>query len=90
MALPVPPFRSRFEFGAALVAALGDLDQANLRFDSGIWDWLSLHYFDEICPEQPEKGRKIGATARYSLVLHYTRRARHLVRTSWALVRDHG
>jgi hypothetical protein len=86
--VPDPPFQNRFELGAKLAVALRDLDKVALRSDAGIWDWLSLHYIDLICPDEQGKGRKIGEVARYALDLRHVRQARHLVRMSWSLVRD--
>lgn len=52
--------------------------------DAGLWAWLSLHWFDEVCPPGPGKARRPGLDYRYIPEPDYERsyrsRHRHLLR----------
>jgi hypothetical protein len=84
-------FANRYEFGAHLVELLRGHEIARVRFEAGLWDWLSLHYFDLVCPVDPAGKRRVGEAVRYAFdVANHQKRARHLVRTAWSLVQQHG
>lgn len=52
--------------------------------DAGLWAWLSLHRFDEVCPAAPGKARRPGLDYRHIPEPDYDRsfrsRNRHLLR----------
>lgn len=52
--------------------------------DAGLWAWLSLHWFDEVCPPVPGKARRPGLDYRHIPESDYDRsyrsRHRHLLR----------
>lgn len=83
------PFRERQELGAYLVQLLEPLDPVKLSADRGLWTWLALYWFDLICPPLAG-GRKPDKSYRYVLSTDYRHYYRHLVRSPWQLVRDHG
>lgn len=82
-------FRDRHEFGAYLVQLLKPLDPVRLSTDRRLWTWLSLYWFDLVCPPV-STGRKPGKSYRHVLSTDYRHYYRHLVRSPWSLVRDHG
>ncbi len=82
-------FRDRQVFGEYLVDVLKPLDQIPLSSDRRIWTWLALHWFDLLCPPF-STGRKLDKSYRYVLSSDYRHYYRHLVRSPWQLVRDHG
>jgi hypothetical protein len=87
---PHEVFERRYDLGVALVELLDALDPGQVRFDVGLWDWLSLHLFDQICPVRAGQ-RKPAERARYVLEIDdHKRRYRHLVRSAWSLVHRHG
>lgn len=57
-------FGSRFECAEYLNEALADLPPGGDR-DVGMWAWLSLLYFEQLCPANGNGQRRIGETARY-------------------------
>ena len=70
--------------GSRLAAAqyLGEVFDATgggLDSDPGIWAWLSLFYFDELCPVGKGGRRKPGETARWLSEGHAFRYYRHLL-----------
>jgi hypothetical protein len=72
------------------VSALAVLPRTEITFDSALWSWLALYYFDQICPEVDGK-RKVLEDAVYILpaTYNYLKYYRHLVRTPWLAVEKH-
>ena len=88
---PTKIYERRYDLGGNLVDLLIDLDVVTLQADAGLWDWLSLCLIDQICPVRAGGRRRVRHVANYLLDWdNYTRRNRHLVRTSWNVVRVHG
>ena len=87
---PKKGFADRYEFGAYLNDILRPLEKSGISTDRGLWTALALHWFDELCP--PRKGgvRKLDKSYRYILSDDYRHYYRHLVRSPWQLVHDHG
>lgn len=83
------PFQDRQAFGEYLVGTLNQLDPVKLSTDRGLWTWLALYWFDLLCPPF-SIGRKPDKSYRYVLSTDYRHYYRHLVRSPWQLVRDHG
>jgi hypothetical protein len=58
----------RFEAGRFLYDLLAPLritEHMSLERDAGLWSWLSLFFFDELCPAAPDGTRKPGERARW-------------------------
>jgi hypothetical protein len=83
-------YPNRYEFGRDLTMRLGSLDPAEVSNDRGLWTWLALYLFDQLCPPNPDGKRKLDKQYRYVLSNDYRHYYRHLVRTPWQLNRDHG
>lgn len=83
-------FVSRYELGAYLVDRLAPLGFATIAFDMGLWDWLTLFWFDVIAPRDADGRRSIREPARYSQDAQSRRWSRHVVRMSWLSVHNHG
>jgi hypothetical protein len=83
-------FASRLELGEYLVSALASLPAQSIRFDSGLWDWLTLFYIDELLPQGAGGRRDVREIVRYALELRNRKWSRHIVRMSWMAVKDHG
>jgi len=83
-------FINRFELGEYLHSRLEPL-AAELEQWDGLWSWLGLYYFDQICPV----GTTIFRDHRYVFdadygKFSYTTSYRHLLYTPHDLVRRHG
>lgn len=67
--------------------------QANIsRIDEdiGLWSWLTLFYFDMLCPVLRNKSRKVAAKSSYIPEVHIQRRVyRHLLLGPWQMLRLH-
>jgi hypothetical protein len=63
-------FPSRFDCAKYFNEILGDL-QRDISRDAGLWSWLSLYYFEQICPKKNgkfvpgERARWIPATTEH-------------------------
>lgn len=58
--------------------------------DVGLWSWLSLLLFDQVCPPQADGSRKVGAFPRYvPEPSNFRRRYRHLLSAPYAILRLH-
>ena len=56
-------FADRLEAAKYLSERLGGLRDVN--YNPGLWSWLALFYFDQICPPDGAGRRKVGEEARY-------------------------
>lgn len=83
-------FTNRYDFGTYLFTLLKELDSAQISNDKGLWSALGLYWFDRLCPPDASGHRKVDKGYRYILSDDYRHYYRHLIRTPWKLVQDHG
>lgn len=57
-------FADRFELAEYLNSVLGDSGIGDIAEDQGLWAWLSLFFFDQLCPAEGGR-RKPGERARW-------------------------
>lgn len=73
-------FGSRFETAKYLDEKLSHAGITNLLTEMGIWAWLALFYFDQLCPVGKNGERKPGELARWiPEVSNFRRYYRHLL-----------
>jgi hypothetical protein len=88
-------FATKGELGGHLAQALKSIPQSELDHIPGVWNWLALFLFDEICPALGSGKRKVGHEARYVLppvaqgAMHAFRYYRHLVAGPYRVARQH-
>lgn len=83
-------FQNRYEFGCYLVDQLAAHKERSFQYDVGLWSWLALFYFDQICPLR-QGVRNPSRTNYYIFEPHeWTRYYHHMVRTPYLLVSIHG
>ena len=83
-------FGNRFEAAEYLHNRFAPAGLTDIERDSGLWAWLSLFYFDAVCP--PGKGgvRKPGALARHIPEPgNFQRYYRHLLAGPYRIYRAH-
>lgn len=81
----------RYQFGTYLKSLLATLDPTAIANDRNFWTSLALLWFDKLCPPQKgEEPRDVKEGYRYVLSDDYRHYYRHLVRSPWQLVRQHG
>jgi hypothetical protein len=83
-------FEDRYEFGVYLKSLLGRLDPAVISGDRNLWTSLGLVWFNRICPQRADGTRDVKEHYRYILSNDYRHYYRHLIRSPWYLVRQHG
>jgi len=72
--------------GSYLCDILQDLDYQSLLGDTGLWNWLALFWFDQLCPTDKNGARKPSKPYNYILSTNYNHRPRHALYTTWRLV----
>jgi hypothetical protein len=83
-------FGSRLEAARYLDSRLSDSGLRNIERDSALWAWLTLFYFDELCPADATGCRHPGETARYvPQPQNYQRYYRHLLAGPYRIFRAH-
>jgi len=82
-------FGSRFGAAKYLHEKLGHLGIADVDRDTGLWAWLALFYFDELCPADRGGARAPGERARYIPDASFQRYYRHLLASPYRIYRAH-
>jgi hypothetical protein len=83
-------FASRFELAKYLDSKLTDSGLKKLERDIALWAWLTLFYFDQLCPVDKDGRRARGEQARYiPAVEDYRKYYRHLVAGPYSIYRAH-
>lgn len=73
-------FGNRFEAAKYLDECISGVRIENLVRDAGIWAWLALYYFEQLCPVRKNGERKPGELARWiPEVSNFRRYYRHLL-----------
>jgi hypothetical protein len=63
---------------------------SGLEEDAGLWSWLSLFYFDQVCPVRDDGTRSPGRDYRHILEPGYRYGHRHLLGGALLVYRIHG
>jgi hypothetical protein len=83
------PFPDRYSFGCRLIQLLKGFDSREISYRRGLWSWLAAWYFGQLCETDTSGKRKLRREYVYipqNERLYY----RHLVRTPWYVVAQHG
>jgi len=73
-------YNLKSELVTFLYSQIVDINLRNRYFDEGLWTWLSLFYFESICPVRSDGTRKVGEDCRYILNSNdYNKYYRHLL-----------
>jgi hypothetical protein len=81
-------FGSRLETAIYLASKLSGKGQVD--YNSGLWSWLALFFFDQICPPMADERRQIGEEARYIPGTISWRYYRHLLAGPFRVYQLHG
>ena len=83
-------FASRFEAAEYIHTQFSGAGLTDVESDQGLWAWLSLFYFDAVCPPGRGGARKPGALARHILEPgNFQRYYRHLLAGPYRIYRAH-
>jgi hypothetical protein len=80
-------FGSRWSLGQYLMERLALLPGHEVDNNPGLWAWLSLYYFDQVCPANPR--RMPGQDYRHVPDFTFRHRYRHLLYGPYAVYRRH-
>lgn len=85
-------FNSAYEIGAYVIDVFGGCEDRLLSRNHGLWSWLALLYFDQLCKPDESGNRKPLEDAVYVLEERFSFRRyyRHAIRTPWMAVKEHG
>ena len=73
-----------------LDAVLAGVTGCDVERDIGLWTWLTLLYFDEVCPKDGNGRRKVYDRARYvPAVTNFRKSYRHLLAGPYRVFRAH-
>lgn len=82
-------FDGRFKLGRYLSERLSPLGAEVTDRDAGLWTWLSLALFDQVCPVDEEGKRHPGRDYRHIADFGYRGRYRHLLFGPYQVYRRH-
>lgn len=86
-------FASKLEFGRYIAGALnGRVPERTLRTSIGLWVWLTLFYFDQVCPADGQGRRKVLSLEKYIPSVGHisTNPDKHLLFFPWKMITLHG
>jgi hypothetical protein len=83
-------FETRLEAARYLSEVFAGLSASSLEEDIGLWSWLSLFYFDQVCPADTDGARSPGRDYRHILEPGYRYGHRHLLGGPFIVYRLHG
>lgn len=87
--VPQRTFANRLE-AECLDALIQEAEIADPERDAGLWTWLTLFYFDQLCPAEKGERKKVAEQVSYIPAIDITRRAyRHLLLGPWQIYRLH-
>ncbi len=82
-------FGSRYAAAEYLFQKLNRVGISGISEDRGIWSWLALFYFDELCPPKKGGDRKPGQDARWVPEKSARRYYRHLLAGPYRIYKAH-
>lgn len=83
-------FSTRLEAAQYLTEVLSRLQPSAVEQNIGLWSWLSLFYFDQVCPPDAFGNRNPGREYRHILDKGYRNRHRHLLSGPYQAYRLYG
>jgi hypothetical protein len=83
-------FRTRLELAQYLDQALDGIFNGSLQDDVHLWSWLSLYFFDQVCPVDESGLRKPGRDYRHILEPGYPNGHRHLLAGTYLVYSVYG
>lgn len=83
-------FSTRYKMGQYLNTVLEGIDRNNLFSHHGIWEYLTVIWFNQLCPCNNEGLRSVRENAKYLVSPDRTDYYRHLVLCAWDIYSLHG
>lgn len=89
LGLEEPRFATRWSVGEYLWRLLAPLPAEEVEGNRGLWAWLALFHFDQVCPPRPDGSRRPGQDYRHVPDFDFRHRHRHLLYGPYAVYRRH-
>jgi hypothetical protein len=83
-------FETRLDMARYFDSALAEFDESGIENDVHLWSWLSLFYFNQVCPEDKKGKRKPGRDYRHILEPGYPYGHNHLLSGSFLVYSVYG
>jgi hypothetical protein len=83
-------FKTRLDLARYLDQALDGIFNDGLQDDVRLWSWLSLYFFDQVCPVEENGLRKPGRDYRHILEPGYPNGHRHLLAGTYLVFSVYG
>ncbi|HSW62828.1 MAG TPA: hypothetical protein VLH56_05925 [Dissulfurispiraceae bacterium] len=83
-------FRSRIDFCEYISDAFGETPYQLIEGNANLWSWLSLFYFDQVCPLRSDGSRRPGMDYRHIPSRDYRYRHRHLLEGAYHVYQMYG
>lgn len=83
-------FKTRLDLARYLNDNLASIDHDSIETDVHLWSWLSLFYFDQLCPVQTNTTRKPGRDYRHILEPGYPYGHNHLLAGAYLVYTVYG
>jgi hypothetical protein len=83
-------FNSKLQIAKYLFENFQILPSSQLEENVGLWSWLSLYYFEQLCPADNSGARNPGQDSRHILDLDYRLYRYHLLFGPYNIYRLHG
>lgn len=77
-------FASRLEFARYFDQQVSESGYDATLDAPGMWEWLTLYYFDQLCPVRSDGSRKIGHVQRYIPAVNVHSHYLHLLKGAYA------
>jgi hypothetical protein len=88
--LKVQTFETRNEWARYALHLLDERSVVDVAADAGLWCWLTLYYFTQVCPKGVGGKRKLGQRARYVPTgTDFRTYYRHLLTGPWRIMAAH-
>lgn len=84
------PFSSRYALGLHIEGALSRIPLQSISRSHGVWTWLTLFYFDHLCPPSGDGKRRLGELVRYVWSTDFKKYYRHLIGFAVEAIRSYG
>ena len=83
--MPELKFTKRWEFTDMFRERLGHCDSQIFQNDAGMWAWLSMFYFDSVCPKNACGTRKVLKDYSYLPDIRGRNQVFHLLYSAWRI-----
>lgn len=82
-------FPARLQLGEYLCEILAGLPSEVVGGNTGLWAWMSLFWFDQVCPQRQDGARRPGREYRHIPDFSYRYQHRHLLFGPYLVFRRH-